>query len=85
MPGQHHYTTKIEATFYVANVLGYLHSIFKLCFNKCLILILQTVANSQALESIAAASPSTQARLTICAGKLHLQKPVQSEVKINCS
>ena len=85
MPGQHHYTTKIEATFYVANVLGYIHSIFKLCFKKCLILILQTVANSQALESIATASPSTQAHLTICAGKLHLQKPVQSEVKINCS
>jgi len=46
-------------------------------------LILQPVANSQPLETIAGAS--TQARLTICAGELHLQKPIQSEVKINCS
>ena len=40
---------------------------------------MQPVANSQALKTVAGAS--TQACLTICAGKLHLQKPIQSEVK----
>ena len=40
---------------------------------------MQPVANSQALKTVAGAS--TQARLTICAGELHLQKPIQSYVK----
>ena len=56
---------------------------FKLRSQKFLILILQPVANSQALETIATVGPSTQAHLAICAGKLRLQKPIQSEVKIN--